>query len=69
MLINNYGFQSRYRNKILTFKINETTLTFSGKLSGTATNIKNTSKMAIAVAKATTTDMDHLKRNKNESFK
>lgn len=27
---------------------------FSGKLSGTATNIKNTSKMAIAVARATT---------------
>lgn len=28
-------------------------LTFSGKLSGTATKIKNTSKTAMAVAKAT----------------
>lgn len=32
----------------------EEPLTLSGKLSGTATNIKNTSKTAIAVAKATT---------------
>lgn len=39
------------------------TRTFSGKLSGTATKMKNTSRMATAVANATTNETDHLKNN------
>ena len=40
------------------------TRTFSGRLSGTATRIKNTSRMATAVARATTSETDHLEKKK-----
>lgn len=38
------------------------TRTFSGKDSGTATRMKNTSKIATAVASATTRESDHLEQ-------